>query len=239
MAKAARAAIADDENLDNAGKQALRRAAGRVSLQRLPLSGLDANHTVPPMCIEESSVVSPQQDLVKRFLCRVLLRFRTVKPLRRLNGNGVVKCREPPPGRFQASVNGVSESQSLSFICAGSHQGGAAQPGGSSPRIRPQQPRAVVLVNTRHGHKTTHTPIRRRLRHSGSFRPVSLPPFRGASYLLSVLPSVRIPVVMRRARGPTSPPSPFRLRPPSRILCLILLTLPPGRRTHGEEEGVR
>ena len=61
VAKAARAAIADDENLDDAGKQALRRAAGRVPLQRLPLSGLAANHTVPPMRIEEDSVVSLQQ----------------------------------------------------------------------------------------------------------------------------------------------------------------------------------
>ena len=61
VAKAARAAIADDENLDDAGKQALRRATGRVPLQRLPLSGLAANHTVPPMRIEEDSVVSLQQ----------------------------------------------------------------------------------------------------------------------------------------------------------------------------------
>lgn len=61
MAKAARAAIADDENLDDAGKRALRRATGRVPLQRLPLSGLAANHTVPPMRIEEDSVVSLQQ----------------------------------------------------------------------------------------------------------------------------------------------------------------------------------
>ncbi|EOD06851.1 putative DNA ligase, partial [Emiliania huxleyi CCMP1516] len=45
VAKAARAAIADDENLDDAGKQALRRAAGRAPLQRLPLSGLAANYT--------------------------------------------------------------------------------------------------------------------------------------------------------------------------------------------------
>ena len=51
VAKAARAAIADDENLDDADKRALRRAAGRVPLQRLPLSGLAANHTVPPMRI--------------------------------------------------------------------------------------------------------------------------------------------------------------------------------------------
>ena len=58
VAKAARAAIADDENLDDAGKRALRRATGRVPLQRLPLSGLAANHTVPPMRIEEGSVVS-------------------------------------------------------------------------------------------------------------------------------------------------------------------------------------
>ena len=61
VAKAARAAIADDENLDDAGKRALRRATGRVPLQRLPLSGLAANHTVPPMRIEEDSVVSLQQ----------------------------------------------------------------------------------------------------------------------------------------------------------------------------------
>ena len=33
VAKAARAAIADDENLDDADKRALRRAAGRVPLQ--------------------------------------------------------------------------------------------------------------------------------------------------------------------------------------------------------------
>ena len=56
VAKAARAAIADDENLDDADKRALRRAAGRVPLQRLPLSGLAANHTVPPMRIEEGSI---------------------------------------------------------------------------------------------------------------------------------------------------------------------------------------
>ena len=66
VAKAARAAIADDENLDDAGKQALRRAAGRVPLQRLPLSGLAANHTVPPMRIEEGSVVPLQQRDGKR-----------------------------------------------------------------------------------------------------------------------------------------------------------------------------
>ena len=66
VAKAARAAIADDENLDDAGKRALRRAAGRVPLQRLPLSGLAANHTVPPMRIEEDSVVSLQQRDGKR-----------------------------------------------------------------------------------------------------------------------------------------------------------------------------
>ena len=62
VAKAARAAIADDENLDDAGKQALRRAAGRVPLQRLPLSGLAANHTVPPVRIEEGSVVLQLAD---------------------------------------------------------------------------------------------------------------------------------------------------------------------------------
>ena len=66
VAKAARAAIADDENLDDAGKQALRRAAGRVPLQRLPLSGLAANHTVPPVRIEEGSVVLLQQRDGKR-----------------------------------------------------------------------------------------------------------------------------------------------------------------------------
>ena len=66
VAKAARAAIADDENLDDAGKQALRRAAGRAPLQRLPLSGLAANHTVPPMRIEEGSVVPLQQRDGKR-----------------------------------------------------------------------------------------------------------------------------------------------------------------------------
>ena len=66
VAKAARAAIADDENLDDADKRALRRAAGRVPLQRLPLSGLAANHTVPPMRIEEGSVVSLQQRDGKR-----------------------------------------------------------------------------------------------------------------------------------------------------------------------------
>ena len=63
VAKAARAAIADDENLDDADKRALRRAAGRVPLQRLPLSGLAANHTVPPMRIEEGSIVSLQQRI--------------------------------------------------------------------------------------------------------------------------------------------------------------------------------
>ena len=62
VAKAARAAIADDENLDDAGKQALRRAAGRVPLQRLPLSGLAANHMVPPVRIEEGSVVLQLAD---------------------------------------------------------------------------------------------------------------------------------------------------------------------------------
>ena len=56
----------DDENLDDAGKQALRRAAGRVPLQRLPLSGLAAKHTVPPMRIEEGSIVSLQQRDGKR-----------------------------------------------------------------------------------------------------------------------------------------------------------------------------
>ena len=66
VAKAARAAIADDENLDDAGKRALRRAAGGVPLQRLPLSGLASNHMVPPMRIEEGSVVSLQQRDGKR-----------------------------------------------------------------------------------------------------------------------------------------------------------------------------
>ena len=42
------------------------RAAGRVPLQQLPLSGLAANHTVPPMRIEEGSVVSLQQRDGKR-----------------------------------------------------------------------------------------------------------------------------------------------------------------------------
>ena len=45
--------------------------------------------------------------------------------------------------------------------------------------------------------------------------------FRGGSPPLSVLPLVRILMIMRRARGPTSPPS-KGVQPTSRLLCPIL-----------------
>ena len=90
-----------------------------------------------------------------------------------------------------------------------------------------ERPLYSELVNTRQGHATTHTPWRRR-RQSQPLRPASLPRRRLGPPPRSVRSPVCFSMVVRRARGPTSPPSLFSVAapPPSRLLCPILSSSP-------------
>ena len=76
-----------------------------------------------------------------------------------------------------------------------------------------ERPLYSELVNTRQGHATTHPPPWRRRRQSQTLRSVSLPRLRWGSPPRSVRSPVCFSMVVRRARGPTSPPSLFGCGP--------------------------